>query len=175
MSLELPGDALSAAASSSDPTVISVVGKTKSAFVNFQKVLASFHALGSGSAQLRFGYETCDTTTPNPCSYEIEMHVVRFPKTNVTIDNVFEHSTVNLKMGDMARLSAPFDWDPSWTVTIDSPGVLRWAIEPIYLSHSSFESVVTPVSRGTAPVQTTPCTGSDPICTNPWRLTIVVS
>ncbi len=176
VSLELPGGAVSATASSSDPTVVTVAGTTKSAYVKFQKVVASFHALRSGWASLKFGYLTCDTTTPDPCSNGVEVHVVQFPKTSVTVDNIFEHGTVKLRVGEIARFSAPFANDASWKeVTIDAPEVLRWAVEPIYLSHSLFEAAVAGVSPGAAHVQGYACSAPDPVCSRPWRLTVEVN
>jgi len=173
--VELPDHAIPATASSSNPKVISQVGKLKGAFVNFQKIYASFHALQAGSARLTIAYLKCPDATADPCSYEVEVNVVQFPKTESNIDNVYEHNTVKLRVGEAVRFTAPYESDPLWTVTIDSPNVAKWAVEPIYLSYSLLEAAVTGVSPGTAHIQAGRCSSSAPVCSNPWRLTLVVS
>ncbi len=173
--VELPDHSVPATASSSNPKVISQVGKLKVAFVIFQKIYASFHAFKAGSARLTIGYLKCPDAATDPCSYEVDVDVVQFPKTQATIDNVYELNTVKLRLGEAVRFTAPYESDPLWTVTIDSPNVVKWAVEPIYLSHSMLEAAVTAVSAGTAHVQAGRCSSSAPVCSNPWRLTFVVT
>jgi hypothetical protein len=185
--VELRDHSVPASASSSNPKVISQVGKLKVAaqpdsgppvqvpFPTFQKIYASFHALKAGSARLTIAYVQCPDATADPCSYEVDVNVVQFPKTEVMIDNVYEQNTVKIRRGEAVRFTAPYENDPLWTVSIDSPNVVKWAVEPIYLSRSLFEAAVTAVSAGTAHVQAGRCSSSAPVCSNPWRLTLVVS
>jgi hypothetical protein len=173
--VELPDHSVPATASSSNPKVMSQVGKLKVAVVIFQKIYASFHALKAGLARLTIAYLKCPDATADPCSYEVDVNVVQFPKTEAKIDNVYEQNTVNLRLGEAVRFTAPYESDPLWTVTIDSPNVLKWAVEPIYLSYGRLEAAVTAVSAGTANVQAGRCSSSAPVCSNPWRLTFVVT
>lgn len=172
--VELPDHAVPVTASSSDPKVIGQVGKVKSAYVAFQKIYASFHAIKAGSARLTIAYVECPDVTAGPCSYEVDVNVIQFPKTVAKIDNVYQQNTVKFRRGQTVRLAAPYG-DPSSAPTIDSPDVVKWAVEPIYLSRSLFEAAVTAVSPGTAHVQAGQCSNSDPVCTNPWRVTFVVT
>ncbi|SRR6266536_4237644 len=171
--VELPDHSVPATASSSNPKVLSQVGKLKAAFVNFQTIYASFHALKAGSARLTIAYLECPDAAADTCSYEVDVNVVQFPKTEAKIDNIFEQNTVKLRQGETVRFTAPYESDPLWTVTIDSPSVVKWAVEPIYLSHSMLEAAVTAVSVGTAHMQGGRCSKSG--CSSPWRLTFVVT
>ena len=173
--VELPDRSVPATVSSSNQKVISQVGKLKVAFVNFQKIYASFHALKAGSARLTIAYLKCPDPAPDPCSYEVDVNVVQFPKTAATIENVYEQNTVKLRLSEAVRFTAPYESDPLWTVTIDTPNVVKWAVEPIYLSRGKLEAAVTAVSAGTAHVQAGRCSSSAPVCSNPWRLTFVVT
>jgi hypothetical protein len=173
--VELPDLSVPATASSSNPKVISQVGKVKTEYVVFQKIYASFHALKTGSARLTIAYLKCPDTAAGPCSYEVDVNVVQFPKAEATIDNVYMQTTVKLHVGETVRFTAPYESDPLWTLTIDSPDVVKWAVEPIYLSQSMFEAAVTAVSAGTAHLQAGQCSSSAPVCSNPWRLTFVVT
>jgi hypothetical protein len=173
--VELPDHAVPATASSSNPKVLSQVGRLKMAYVVFQKIYASFHALKAGSARLAIAYLNCPDATADPCSYEVDVNVVQFPKTEASLDNVYQQNTAKLRLGETVRFTAPYDSDQLSTVTIDSPDVVKWAVEPIYLSRGLFEAAVTAVSVGTAHVQAGRCSSSAPVCSNPWRLTFVVT
>jgi hypothetical protein len=173
--VELRDHLVPATASSSNPKVIGQVGKLKVAFVKFQKIYASFHALKAGSARLTIAYLKCPDAPADPCSYGVDVNVVQFPKTEVKIDNVYEQNTVKIRLGEAVRFTAPYESDTLWTVTIDSPNVVKWAVEPIYLSHGLLEAAVTALSAGTAHVQAGRCSSSAPVCSNPWRLTLVVT
>ena len=130
---------------------------------------------GRSTARLTIAYLKCPDTAAGPCSYEVDVNVVQFPKAEATIDNVYMQTTVKLHVGETVRFSAPYESDPLWTLTIDSPDVVKWAVEPIYLSQSMFEAAVTAVSAGTAHLQAGQCSSSAPVCSNPWRLTFVVT
>lgn len=173
ITLKLQRSATQATASSSDPKVIRAEGNAPS-FVRDERPHASFHALRTGSALLSLGYVTCPSDTSEPCSYQVRVVVVQFPKADVTIRNVFEQSFVHLRVGQVARFFAPYPSSQPWSVTIDDPRILDWAVEPIY-PQRSLEAAVVAKSPGTAHVQGDPCQGPEPVCANPWRLTFSVA
>ena len=160
-------------ASSSDHRVIDLEGNTAS-YVSDGRVRASFHALKAGAAKLTLGYAVCPAESSEPCSYGVRVDVVQFPRANVTVDNVYAEPDIHLKVGQTARFEAPYPSTQPWTVTIDNPTVLAWAVEPIY-PRSLLEAAVTARSPGTAHLQPDPCSGSEPACSNPWRLSVSVT
>ena len=160
-------------ASSSDPKVIDLEGNTAS-YVSDELVRATFHALKAGSAKLTVGYAVCPAGSSEPCSYGVQVDVVKFPRTDLTVDNVYAEPDIHLKVGQTARFEAPSPSSQPWTVTIDNSNVLAWAVEPIYPKFM-LEAAVTARSPGTAHVQPDPCSGSEPVCSNPWRLTVSVT
>lgn len=180
--LELPVALNSAMASSSDPNVIAQQGGA--GYQN--ESLFGFHALKPGSARLTSAIMssdrsavvaspvTCLAGSTEPCSYEVDVEVVQFPKAKITIDNVSESPAVHLRVGEVARFQAPYSSSPLWTVSIDSPSIVNWIVEPIY-PDSLMEAAVVAKSPGTAHIQSTPCASSEPVCSNPWHLTFVVA
>jgi hypothetical protein len=170
ISLEQPINLNSTTASSSDPNVIAQQASLDYSNVSYRV----FHALRAGSAMLTSSSATCAADSSEPCSYEVDVAVVQFPKAKITIDNVSDTSVVHLRIGDVARFQAPFSRSPRWKVSIDSPNIVNWIVEPIY-PWFLMEAAVVAESPGTAHIQSEPCTGPEPVCSKPWHLTFSVS
>ena len=176
ISLELPGAITDVTASSSEPSVLKVVGKQR--LVNGNEVYTSFKALKAGAAQLTSGYKSCGALSAVPCSYQVSVHVVKFPEVKVTVSsNASPPPIVPLHVGESARFSAcclnSLDELP---VTVDRPDVLEFAVEPYISFHGEIEGAVTAVSPGTAHVQgqyCPPTVGS--YCPSAWSLTVIVT
>lgn len=171
---QLPNHSVSAAASSSDPTVIKVVGKTKGATIGSAIVYASFQAVKAGSAHLVFGYLTCPAST-DTCSYEVTVRIVAYPKTKANVSiNTSPMATIRIHVGESARFSECCGGSGLGTlkVTIDRTDVLQWAVEPLYNTRFTVEGAVTAVSPGTAHVLAAFCTTE---CTNAWTLTVIAT
>jgi hypothetical protein len=167
---QLPDISASAAAASSDSTVIKVVGKTK---IASSMIYASFQAVKAGAAQLVFSYLTCPASTA-ACSYEVTVRVIEYPKTKASISiNTSPMATVRLHVGESARFSECCgSVGGTLKVTIDRTDVLQWAVEPLYNSNLTVEGAVTAVSPGRARVLGTYCT---PACQDAWTLTMIVT
>jgi len=74
------------------------------------------------------------------------------------------------------RFSGPAGVPQTSPESIDDPSVIAWAVEPIYLSFgNSMEAAVRAVAPGTAHVEAGACSSTAPVCTRPWRLTLVVN
>jgi hypothetical protein len=170
ISLEQPVNLNSTTASSSDPKVIALQSSAGYANLSYRV----FHALKAGSAKLTSSSATCPAESSEPCSYEVAVEVVQFPKVKVTIDNVFETSVVHLRVGEVAQFQAPFSSSPMWKVGIDSPNIVDWVVEPIYPTFL-MQAAVVAKSPGTAQVHSDPCDGPEPVCSKPWTLTFVVA
>lgn len=171
---QLPDLSVSASASSSDPTVIKVVGKTKSATIGSAIVYASFQAVKGGSAHLVLSYLTCPPST-DACSYEVTVRIFEYPKTKASVSiNTSPMATIRLHVGESARFSECCGGSGFGTlkVTIDRTDVLQWAVEPLYGNRLTVEGAVTAASSGTAHVLATRCSSG---CTNEWTLTVIVS
>jgi hypothetical protein len=90
--------------------------------------------------------------------------VIQFPRTQLTVDNVFTQNPVKLHVGDTFRFKGPYVSDEgNGLVTLDSSGVVEWAVAPIYLT-GSVEGAVSAVFPGTASITSTR-----------WILSIVVT
>lgn len=170
ISLEQRVNLNSTTASSSDPNVIALQSSAGYANLSYRV----FHALKAGSAKLTSSSATCSAESSEPCSYEVDVEVVQFPKVKVTIDNIFETSVVHLRVGEVARFQAPFSSSPLWKVSIDSPNIVDWVVEPIYPTFL-MQAAVVAKSPGTAHVHSDPCAGPEPVCSKPWTLTFVVA
>jgi hypothetical protein len=178
ISLELPGPNTGVTAGSSEPSILKLVGKQR--LGNYGKgdvVYMSFNALKAGSAQLTFGYKSCDASSPAHCSYEVNARVVQFPQTKVTVSvDVSATPTVQRRVGESVRFAGCCQYSPDeLKVTIDRPDVMRWAVEPFVNHQYVIEGAVTAVSPGTAHIQGDYCpqtTGS--YCPSTWSLTVVV-
>jgi len=171
---QLPDLSMSAAASSSDPTVIRVVGKIKMATIGSAIIYASFQALKAGSAQLEFSYLTCRASN-DACSYEVTVRVIEYPKTKASVSiNTSPMATIRLHVGESARFSECCGGSGLGTlkVTIDRTDVLEWAVEPLYNNNLTVEGAVTAVSPGTAHVFGTFCSTG---CQDVWTLTVIVT
>ncbi len=188
ISLELPGPNTEVTASSSEPSVLKLVGKQRLLYGGYgtvDKVYMSFNALKAGSAQLTLGYKNCDAQSAAPCSYEVNVRVVQFPKTKVDVVVSDSTPSVDLHIGESARFSAccrvvnigqpnlPVDQPMP---TIDQPDVLHWAVEPFIDHGAAIEGAVTAVSQGTAHITGVACPdyiGS--FCPSSWTVTVVVT
>ena len=171
---QLPDHSVSAAASSSDPKVIKVVGKTKNATIGSAIVYASFQAVKAGSAHLVFSYLTCPPST-DACSYEVIVRIVEYPRTKATVSiNTSPMATIRLHIGESARFSecCGSSGIEAIKVTIDRMDILQWAVEPLYNDRLTVEGAVTAVSLGTAHVLATYCSTG---CQDAWTLTVIVT
>jgi hypothetical protein len=171
---QLPDLSVSAAAASSDSTVIKVVGMTKMATIGSAIIYASFQAVKAGSARLVFSYLTCPAST-NACSYEVTVRIVEYPKTKASVSiNTSPMATIRLHVGESARFSeccGPAGLGAR-KVTIDRSDVLQWAVEPLYNNNLTVEGAVTAVAPGTAHVVGAYCSTG---CQDAWTLTVIVT
>lgn len=174
-SVALPDRSVAGNATTSDPTVMKLVGKTRKQFVNFAQIYASFQAVKPGSAEIAIAYIECPSATSDPCSYRVNVTVVRFPKTDVSVTNVYEQATVALRVGQTARINAPYGWGAPCSLTIASPGVIKLVVEPICLSYSQLQAVVGAVAPGSGQLQGCGIFSGPAVCSDPWRLTFVVT
>jgi hypothetical protein len=164
-----------AAGSSSDPTVLKIAKLPQESPDN-PFVFASFQAVGPGSAQLTFGYLICAAASSDPCSYDVYIRVVQFPKATITIQSLYAETHFHVRVGNVVRISAPSSPPQASPESIDAPDVIGWAVEPIHLSGGNWmEAALIALTPGTAHVQAGACSGPQPVCTNPWRLTFVVN
>jgi hypothetical protein len=189
ISLELPGPNTNVTASSSEPTVLKLVGKDRFWYGNDGKVATvymSFHALKAGSAQLTLGYNSCDQTAAAQCSYAVNVRVVQFPKTKTTVwVSDSPPASVQLHVGESVRFSACCrvvdPGHPDRTIdqpmpTVDRTDVLKWAVEPFIDHQQAIEGAVTAVAPGTAHIQGIYCpmtAGS--YCPSAWSVTVTVA
>jgi hypothetical protein len=169
ISLKQPVNLDSTMASSSDQNVIALQSGVDYANLSYRV----FHALKAGSAKLTSSSAACPAESSEPCSYDVDVKVVQFPKVKVTVDNIFETPVVHLRVGEVARFQAPFSSSPLWKVGIDSPNIVDWVVEPIYPMFL-MQAAVVAKSPGTAHVHSDPCDGPEPVCSKPWNLTFVV-
>jgi len=170
----VPDRSVPVVASSTDPKVLKQVGSPKPEIVGQPLITAGFTAIKAGSARLRFAYTQCGGDSSVPCSFEVHVHVVQFPKTriNLTIQD-YGQATVQLRVGDSARFSVYTTSGAYRTVTIDTPQVLQWAVQPIELPHG-FEGAFTALSPGTAHVLVDVCSVQEKTCRQDWLLTVSV-
>jgi len=181
ISLELPGPNADVTASSSDLSILQLVGKQRLLAGNngkVDRVYMSFHAVKTGSAQLALGYIRCDAGSPAPCSYEINVRVVQFPNVKVTVWlNDSPTPTVELHVAESARFGGCCVYSvEQLPVTIDRPDVVRFVIEPFVDHASDVEAAITAVGPGTAHLQGHSCpqiAGS--YCPSAWTLTVVIT
>lgn len=184
ISLQLPGPDTAVTASSSEPSVLKQVGKQRLQYGSDGKVetvYMSFNAVKAGSGKLTIGYKNCDVASVGPCSYQVNVRVVQFPKTKVTvsINNYSPPPTVELRVAESARFAGCCEYPvEDMKATIDRPDVVHWAIEPFVsvTLQGFFEGAIIAASPGTAHVQGEYCpqiTGS--YCPRVWSLTVVVT
>lgn len=184
ISLQLPGPNIAVTARSSEPSVLTPVGKPRLMYGNDGKVgsvYIGFNAAKEGSSRLTFGYQQCDAASVAPCSYQVNVRVVQFPKTTVTVSiNYSPPPTVELHVGESARFAGCCEYRvEELKATIDRPDVVHWAVEP-FVTHGAIEGAIegaiTAASPGTAHVHGEYCpqrTGSS--CPSVWSLTVVVT
>lgn len=176
VSLRLADRGVAASASSSDERVLKMSGKPRTAVINLPIVIASFNALRVGSARLTFGYLTCPTDQGVACSYEVDVTVIQFPKAAVTVDNVFTDNHVRLRVGEVLRINGAAGVPQTSPPSIDARDVVDWVVDPMYLDYGNmFQAAVKGLAPGTAHIDAGPCSSTAPVCTNPWRLTVIVT
>lgn len=174
-SVTLPDRSVEGTATTSDPTVMQLFGKPRKQFVNFAQIYASFQAVKPGTADIAIAYAECPSGTSDPCSYAVTLMVVRFPKADVTVTNVYEQATVRLRVGQSARINAPYEWGAPCSLSIDSPGVIKLLVDPICLQYSQLQAAVGAVAPGSAQLQGCGIFSGPAACANPWHLTFIVT